>query len=352
MERAGRRFCGRWRTGRIGHRDDYAGPSVVWRGRVCALGCPARYSPAPVQTAMPPNPNPTNWPTAPVSVVILTYNEEVSLPGALESCRWCDDVHVLDSGSSDRTVEIARQANTPVHHHTFESFGRQRNWAIDHIPTIHDWVFHLDADERFTPSLVGEMAHRLSAKPDVDGFLAPNKLILGGKWLKRSGGYPIYQTRLFHQERLRFSDHGHGQREAEGSRLEKLQEPYLHFAYSKGLDDWLVKHVRYSSQEAAEVLRGAGADFQLSELLTRDTLRRRRALKALAYRLPARPTLRWAWTLFVQGGILEGRAGRTYADMLRTYDRLIQLKLDAARRDVFSVSCSKPQTGETVKEDS
>src|SRR5690349_22231261 len=92
----------------------------------------------------------------PVSVVVLTVNEEVNIADCLRSCAWSDDVHVVDSGSTDRTCGIAREMGATVHVHPFESFGLQRNWAIDHIRHKHDWVFHLDADERFTPELVAE----------------------------------------------------------------------------------------------------------------------------------------------------------------------------------------------------
>src|SRR5438045_4083417 len=87
---------------------------------------------------------------APVSVVTLTLDEERNIADCLRSCAWCDDVHVLDSGSSDRTCAIADAMGATVHRNPFRSFGHQRNWAIDNIATKHNWQFHLDADERFT----------------------------------------------------------------------------------------------------------------------------------------------------------------------------------------------------------
>src|SRR5688572_4260660 len=134
----------------------------------------------------------------PISVTILTLNEEANLRDCLASCTWSDDVSVLDSGSTDRTCDIAREAGVAVYVNSFESFGRQRNWALDHIPVKHDWVFHLDADERFTPELVAEMESVLSAAPTEAGFYVPAKLMFMGRWLKRSGRYPSYQMRLFH----------------------------------------------------------------------------------------------------------------------------------------------------------
>src|ERR1051325_440238 len=89
----------------------------------------------------------------PVSVVVLTFNEEDNIRDCLLSCAWCDDVHVLDSGSKDRTCDIAREMGAAVHFNKFKSFGDQRNWAIDNIPCKHQWHFHLDADERFPEPL-------------------------------------------------------------------------------------------------------------------------------------------------------------------------------------------------------
>ncbi|MDB5294901.1 MAG: glycosyltransferase, partial [Phycisphaerales bacterium] len=122
----------------------------------------------------------------PVSVVVLTYNEEANIAACLRSCGWSDDVHVLDSGSTDRTADLARAAGAVVHTNPFRSFGQQRNWAIDHIDHRHDWVFHLDADERFTPELVAEMAAVIATAPPVAGFYVPHKLIFMGRWLRRA----------------------------------------------------------------------------------------------------------------------------------------------------------------------
>jgi len=270
--------------------------------------------------------------TAPVSVVILTLNEEINIVDCLASCAWCDDVHVLDSGSEDRTRQLAADLGAQVWEHPFESFGAQRNWAIENIPTRHEWIFHLDADERFTPELVREMDALLRRDPEEAGFHAPSKLMFMGRWLKRAGGYPTYQMRLFHKGRMRFRDWGHGQREATDGLVGKLDHPYVHYAFSKGLYDWLDKHNRYSSLEALQVIASRHERPRLRGVLSHDPVERRRAWKLIGYRLPFRPLMRWFATLFFLGGVLEGRPARTYASLLATYERMTTLKVRLLKR--------------------
>jgi glycosyltransferase involved in cell wall biosynthesis len=269
--------------------------------------------------------------SAPVSVVILTLNEEANIVACLASCSWCDDVHVLDSGSTDRTIELARQNGAAVHVHPFKAFGDQRNWAIDHIATRHEWIFHLDADERFTPQLVAAVASIVGGGPLEPGFYVPEKLIFMGRWLKRAAGYPKYQMRLFHKARTRFRDYGHGQRELTDGAVGMLDEPYLHLAFSKGLDDWIHKHNRYSSLEAQQAYAASWQRLPVVWLATREPVRRRRAWKELAYHLPMRPFARWFVTLFIRGGMFEGRAGWTYARLIALYEEMITLKLRLLR---------------------
>ena len=272
-------------------------------------------------------------PRPPVSVVILTLDEEINIEAAIASCSWCDDVHVLDSVSSDRTVELAKAAGASVHVNRFESFGKQRNWAIDHIPLKHDWVFHPDADERFTPELVREIDEVLRAGPTHAVYYVANQMILHGTWIKRSSGYPAYQMRLFHKGRMRFSDHGHGQREDTAGTLGTLQSPYVHHNFSKGLDDWKRRHEKYSEQEARQIVDAEqrGEKPSLAAVLSSDAIARRRALKAIAARLPMRAPLRWLHTVLLKGAILDGAAGIRYANLLYWYEQRIAQKARAIR---------------------
>lgn len=263
-----------------------------------------------------------------ISILILTLNEEQNLPACLESVKWADDIVVLDSCSTDRTVEIAEAAGGRVYQRRFDQFAAQRNYALDEIPFKNRWVFHLDADERFTDELRTECEAAV-AEDRCSGFLVPSKLMFMGRWLRRAGMYPSYQMRLMKVAEIRFAQKGHGQRETESKReVGVLREPYLHYNFSKGIEDWREKHARYSDREAEETLREKrNGQFKWTELFVpNDPVRRRRALKSLSMRVPCRPALRFLYMYFVRMGILDGQPGLIYCRLLATYESMIVAK--------------------------
>lgn len=263
---------------------------------------------------------------APISVVILTLNEEQNLPACLASASGCDDVVVLDSGSTDRTVRIARDAGARVFVHPFVNFARQRNHAHDTIPFRHDWVFHLDADETLSPALIGECAARAqSAEASrLDGFYAAPRMFFQGRWIPRSTDFPAWQARFVHRRRFRFVEAGHGQREAPGLALARLRHPYDHNLSSQTIPEIRGKHARYARQEAAAfVARRRPAALVRRDLFGPDPLARRRALKEASHHLPARGLLRFIYQYVVRGGMLDGRPGWVYCRLLADYERAI-----------------------------
>ena len=123
----------------------------------------------------------------------------------------------------------------------FDNFAGQRNFALINLEFKHKWVFHLDADEIITDELKSEMEREIE-NTKVDAFRVPSKMIMLGKWLRFSGMYPAYQVRLGRVGVLRFKQVGHGQREdIDASRVGTLENPYLHYSFSKGFEDWFTK---------------------------------------------------------------------------------------------------------------
>jgi glycosyltransferase involved in cell wall biosynthesis len=266
-----------------------------------------------------------------ISVVILTMNEEEDLPKCLGSLAWCDDVHVIDSGSSDNTVALAEAARAHVSHHQFASFGQQRNWALENCAFRHSWVLFLDADECSTPEFHRAMKSAVeSAADSTAGFYLCWRMMLDEVWLKRCDSFPKWQFRLVRSGRAAFEDFGHGQKEcAVRGRLEYIREPYLHYAFSKGWGRWVERHNRYSDQEAAERLN---AKIAWRDLFSLHGSIRNKALKPLVSRVPGWPLAAFVVRYALKLGFLEGRAGFVYCLNMAYYEFLIRIKMRQMRR--------------------
>lgn len=267
----------------------------------------------------------------PVSVVVLTENEEQNLPECLSSLSWCDDIHVVDSGSNDRTVALAQEADVHCYCHPFESFGTQRNWALDNCTLQHEWVLFLDADERSTPAFCEALATAVSrASDETAGFYCCWKTILEERWLRRCDSYPKWQFRLARVGRACFEDFGHGQREGTvDGRLEYLREPYLHYPFNKGWSYWLSRHNLYSTQEA---LLRADREFRFKELLSRHPSIRKKSLRTIASSIPGWPLMRFMIMYIFRLGFLDGIPGLIYCVNMSYYEFLIRIKMREIRK--------------------
>lgn len=267
-----------------------------------------------------------------ISVVILTRNEEQDLPGCLDSVAWSDDVHILDSESTDRTVEIARARGCTVTTRPFDNYAAQRNASMQ-LPFRHAWVLVLDADERPTPELVGEMQAAVAAAPQsVAGFRIRRRDFLWDTWLRHAQMTPFY-VRLFRVGHVHYTRAINEVVEVSGE-IVALSSPFDHFPFSRGMSHWLSKHNAYSSREA-ELLVSGGATRDASlrrALFARNFHERRVAQKAIFYELPCRPLIKWVYMMFVRGAVLDGRPGITYATLMGFYEFMIATKAQELRR--------------------
>ncbi len=271
-----------------------------------------------------------------VSVLLLTYNEERNLARCLESLSWCDDIVIVDSGSTDQTLDIARNAGVRVIYRAFDNFANQRNFGLQKGGLRHEWVLHLDADEVVTPEFHRKLI-KLRASNDIDAYRVPSKTMIHDHWLRYAGMYPVYQVRLGHRERLRFKQVGHGQREdISPERIATFCEPYLHYNFSHGLHAWLQKHLKYANDEAQLIVarRSNSQAFALKRLLSRNATDRRRFFKELADLIPfiLRPIARFLYVYVGRRGFLDGRYGLLYAFMLAVYEGMLAIiAIDLAR---------------------
>jgi glycosyltransferase involved in cell wall biosynthesis len=270
------------------------------------------------------------------SIYILTYNEERDIADCIESALLSDDVIVVDSFSRDRTVEIASRYPVRVVQHAFESHGRQRTWMLESVPTKHEWVYILEADERMTTKLFAECLAAAKSQQAV-GYYVAERVMFMGKWIRFSTQYPRYQMRLFQKGKVWFSDYGHTEREVCEGKTGFIQETYPHYTSGKGLSRWLDKHNRYSTDEATETidqLKHGKVDWS-SLFFGKSEIERRRALKDLSLRLPCRPLLRWFYMYFLLGGFRDGKAGFAWCTLQAFYEYIILLKVEELQQSGF-----------------
>jgi glycosyltransferase involved in cell wall biosynthesis len=247
-----------------------------------------------------------------VSVIILTHNEEGNLPACLESLRRLPCVvFVVDSGSSDRTLEIAERYSAVTRHHDFDNYAVQRNWALDNLPIETPWVLNLDADERLTPDLLEEITNVLEQPPpNVSGFLLRRRTIFMGRWIRHGGHYPSYHLRLFRKGRGRCESRRYDQHFVADGRVERLRHDYLDVV-SSSLLTWTLRHGRWAALEANELLFPQAVGRQVTPGVLGNPIQRRRWWRNLYGRGPlfARALAYWGYRYFFRLGFLDAREG-------------------------------------------
>jgi glycosyltransferase involved in cell wall biosynthesis len=270
-----------------------------------------------------------------ISVLILTKNEERDLPGCLESVAWSDDVHVYDSYSTDATAAIAERAGARVWRRPGQAatalFGgdeaEHKNWALRNIPFRHEWVLHMDADERVSGELAASLRAAVAEPRGCVAFRLRRRDFFLGRALMHVQASPYY-LRLFRPAKVHYERMINPVCAPDGPVGEAAG--FLdHYPFSKGMAHWLERHNGYSTLEARQILanRAAGGRFSLRRaLFARDFHERRFHQKELFYRLPGRPLLKFLLLYVVKRGFLDGRAGFAYAALQAFYEYMIVLK--------------------------
>ncbi len=187
----------------------------------------------------------------PLSVIIITKNEAANIRACLESVAWAEQIVVVDSGSSDETVQICRELGAQVHVHDWPGFGMQKNRALSYA--THEWVFSIDADERVTPVLQSQLIEAMQGGGE-DGYYLPRLSQFCGRFIRHSGWYPDYVLRLFRRSRGRFSDDVVHERVIVDGSTGRLSSPLLHYSYLDKADVQR-KTEQYAQAGAAQMLK-------------------------------------------------------------------------------------------------
>ena len=267
-----------------------------------------------------------------ISVLILTLNEEINLPGCLASVKWCDDIVVYDSYSTDRTIEIAKAAGARVFQRSFDNYANQRNAALTQVEYKHSWLLMLDADEQATPELVKEIHEIVNNKESsISLYHVRRKDMFFGKWLRHSSGYPTWFGRFFRVGKVRVERDINEEYHTDG-KVGHLKTHYIHFPFNKGVAFWFERHNRYSSMEAAALLHDVQMPLEWRRSFSADPVIRRKFFKQLAYRMPGRPVLVFCYLYLFRRGFLDGRSGLIYCILRSIYEYMIDIKVRELRR--------------------
>lgn len=194
-----------------------------------------------------------------VSVTIITLNEAKNVDACLASVTWADEVLVVDSGSTDGTVERARAAGVRVLTNDWAGYAAQKNFAA--AQASHDWILSIDADERVTPELAAEIRSTLAAVPAVSGFRIPRVTWCFGRWIRTTDWYPDYQLRLYDRRRARWTPRRVHESVETDDRPGRLASDLQHYAY-RDIGHHLETMDRYTTLAAQEMYdRGRQAGF-------------------------------------------------------------------------------------------
>lgn len=277
---------------------------------------------------------------APISVLIPAKNEAGNLAACLASVAFCDDLVVVDSGSTDGTREIAERAGARVVDFRWDGqFPKKKNWALANVAWRHDWVFIIDADERATPELEAAMrAVVAGATPSHAGYYVNRRFWFLDGWLNHCGYYPSWNLRFFRHhlgryERAAASDTGSGDNEVHEHVELQGTAGYLagemeHYAFPD-IATWVEKHNRYSNWEARQQIE---AERSAAPVGLDVGLARKRRLRRLAWRLPFRPALRFFYHYLWRAGFLDGYRGFVFCRLMAWYEFLSAAKAAELRR--------------------
>jgi len=285
----------------------------------------------------------------PVSILIPIRNEAANLPRCLQSIAWADEIYVVDSVSTDGSIQISEDHGANVIQFDFNgTWPKKKNWALENLPFKHPWVFILDADEELLPDAEEELrAIVTQPKPPIAGYWINRRFWFMGKWLKHAY-YPNWNLRLFlhrsgRYEQLTSVETASGDNEVHehvvvDGATAHLKTEMNHYAFPN-IGVFIEKHNRYSNWEARvaldHYLHGSDSSLQNKQVGSR------RKLKSLTRKLPFRPTLRFLYVYLYQKGFLDGVEGYYFARLHAVYEFLCVAKTAELKKSAASTASAE-----------
>lgn len=238
-----------------------------------------------------------------ITVIVLTKNEEKNIEACITSAKQiATRILIVDSGSTDRTVDIAKVNGAETCFHQWSGHAAQFNWALDNCKISTEWVFRLDADERISEELADEIKKKLESSNKVNGYQMRRRVYFMNKWIKHGGTHKIYFIRLFRYGKGRVENRLMDEHIIVDGEVEKLDGDLIHYDY-KGLNTWLNKHIWYSDLEVKMY------DTQSGMTGGNEVQKRKRGYY---YRLPMflRARMYYWYRYYGQRGFLDGKEGK------------------------------------------
>jgi len=271
-----------------------------------------------------------------ITCIVLTKNEELNIRNCLESIKdLAERIVVVDSGSSDKTLEIAREYGCDIYHHEFKSYAHQQNWAIDNTNISTAWVYRIDADEVVTSRLKDEilLQTKTHLNDDVNGFIMSLKIFFLGKLLKHAGNYPFLKLVIWKNGKCRFSERYMGEHAILTDGKSIVLKNYCEHHDCKSIDSWISKHNWYATREVIDFYERNGLNETKTNLY-KNAKQTQKVRDGFYYKMPSffRAHLYYIYRYYIKLGFLDGKAGKAYCWLQAYWYRfLVDTKLMECR---------------------
>lgn len=252
-----------------------------------------------------------------LTAIILTKNEEINIQRCIDSIKnIVSRIVVVDSYSTDRTVEIANELGAEVFQNPFEDYATQFNWALDNTNIDTKWVYRIDADEMVTEELADEISEKvkLHSEDDVNGMVMKFQIYFMGKFLRHGGVYPFYNLTIFKFGKGRYEQRKMGEHIVlTDGRFIELDNDCLHYDF-KDLDVWVSKHNWYATRETRDYFDTLDK-LQINTKLYGEAEKAKLVRDKFYYKLPIffRAWLYYIYRYYFKLGFLDGKEGKMYA---------------------------------------